>query len=117
LVINRRSTGRLEGYTTSWQTFGSGDGTVTSVSGTANEITVANGTTTPVVGLASNPVIPGNAAVKVPSGVTSERPGSPSNGLFRYNSQIGLFEGYANGAWDQFTTGGSGVTSVGLALP
>jgi hypothetical protein len=117
LIRYNTTTGRLEGYTTSWQTFGSGDGTVTSVSGTANEITVTNGTTTPVVGLASNPVIPGTAGVKVPSGVTSERPGSPTNGFFRYNSQIGLFEGYANGAWDQFTTGGSGVTSVGLALP
>jgi hypothetical protein len=117
LIRYNTTTSRLEGYTTSWQTLGSGDGAVTNVSGTANEITVANGTTTPVVGIADNPIIPGAGGLKVPVGVTTDRPGSPSDGIFRYNSQIGLFEGYANGAWDQFTTGGSGVTSVGLALP
>ncbi len=41
---------------------GSGSGTVTSVTGTANEITVVNPTTTPVISIPSNPVIPGLAA-------------------------------------------------------
>jgi hypothetical protein len=41
---------------------GGGGGTVTSVSGTAQQINVANGTTTPVVSIAGNPVIPGLAA-------------------------------------------------------
>ena len=109
------TTGRIEGYTTDWQTFGGGDGTVTSISGVTDEITVANPTTTPIIGLADNPILPGNASVKVPAGTTSERPPSPINGQFRYNAQIGFFEGYANGAWDQFTTGGSGVTSVNVS--
>jgi hypothetical protein len=109
------TTGRIEGYATVWQTFGSGDGTVTSISGVTDEITVANPTTTPIIGLADNPILPGNASVKVPAGTTSERPPSPINGQFRYNAQIGFFEGYANGAWDQFTTGGTGVTSIDVS--
>jgi hypothetical protein len=109
------TTGRIEGYATVWQTFGSGDGTVTSISGVTDEISVANPTTTPIIGLADNPVLPGNASVKVPAGTTSERPPSPINGQFRYNAQIGFFEGYANGVWDQFTTGGTGVTSIDVS--
>jgi hypothetical protein len=36
-----------------WGTIGGGAGTVTSVTGTANEVSVANGTTTPVISVAS----------------------------------------------------------------
>jgi hypothetical protein len=85
---------------------------VSSVSGTANQINVATGTTTAVLSLADNAVLPGTAAVKVPAGTTAERAGvSAVNGLFRYNSQTGLFEGYSSGAWTAFALG-SGVTSV-----
>jgi hypothetical protein len=105
---------RFEAYVNgSWQIFGSGDGSVTSVAGVTNEITVQNGTTTPLVGLADNPVLPGSASVAVPAGTTAERPGSPVNGMFRYNSETALFEGYLNGSWQSFTSGGgSGVTSI-----
>lgn len=117
LVRYNTTTSRLEGYTTIWQSLGSGDGTVTAVSGVSDEISVQNSTTTPIIGLADNPVLPGNASVKIPAGTTAQRPASPINGELRYNAQIELFEGYAGGVWDQFTTGGSGVVSVGLALP
>jgi hypothetical protein len=86
---------------------------VSNVSGTANQINVATGTTTPVISLASNPVLPGFAGVRVPAGNTAERTDVvPSNGLFRYNTDTGLFEGYSSGAWSSFAAGGSGVTSV-----
>ena len=85
---------------------------VSSVSGTANQINVATGTTTAVLSFADNAVFPGTAAVQVPAGTTAQRSGvSPVNGLFRYNSQTGLFEGYSSGAWTAFALG-SGVTSV-----
>lgn len=115
LVRYNSTTSRLEGYTTGWQTLGGGDGTVTSLSGVTDEISIQNPTTTPIVGIADNPILPGLASVKVPAGTTAQRPASPVNGQFRYNAQIGFFEGYANGAWDQFTTGGSGVTSVDVS--
>jgi hypothetical protein len=40
--------------------------------------------------------------VRIPSGPTSGvngRPGSPSNGYIRYNTDLGAFEGYVNGQW------------------
>jgi len=85
---------------------------VSSVSGTANQINVATGTTTAVLSFANNAVFPGTAAVQVPAGNTAQRAGvSPVNGLFRYNSQTGLFEGYSSGSWTAFALG-SGVTSI-----
>ncbi len=106
------TSGRIEGYTTDWQTFGSGDGTVTSVTGVANQIVVSNGTTTPQVGLADNPVLPGVSSVLVPAGGSLDRPISSSNGMIRYNTDIGLFEGYISGAWTTFSSGATGVVSI-----
>ena len=104
---------KVEAYLNgTWTTFGTGNGTVTSVSGTANEITVVNGAVAPVVSIATNPVLPGVASVKIPVGNTSDRPASPANGMIRYNTDLALFEGYVNGSWATFSSGGSGVTSV-----
>jgi hypothetical protein len=63
------------------------------------------------IALSSNPIVPGNSGVVVPTGTTGQRAVSPINGTLRYNSTLGLFEGYANGAWGAITTG-SGVTSI-----
>src|SRR6056300_1756877 len=38
-------------------------------------------------------------AIFVPSGTTAQRPGAPSNGYLRYNSDDAQFEGYADGEW------------------
>ena len=93
--------------------------TFRSIQGTANEIDVADGTAVsgnPTIGLADNPVIPGSEGTVLPSGNTAARPLLPVNGTLRYNSQTAVFEGYANNAWGAITTG-TGVTSVGLAMP
>ena len=47
-------------------------------------------------------------AVHVPTGNTSQRPGSPAAGYFRYNSETGDFEGYTD-AWGAIA--GSGGTA------
>ena len=105
-------TARFEGYYAgSWQSFGVGDGTITSISGTTNEIDVSNVGSISTIALSSNPIVPGNSGVVVPAGTTGQRAVSPTNGTLRYNSTLGLFEGYANGAWGAITTG-SGVTSI-----
>jgi len=105
--------GRFEGYYAgSWQTFGIGDGTLTSVSGTTSQINVSTVGGISTVSLASNPVIPGAGAIQIPSGTTASRPASPVNGDLRYNTTTQTFEGYANGAWGAIVSG-SGVTSVG----
>ena len=89
-------------------------GAITSatITGTASQIDVANGTGVsgnPTLSLATDPVIPGSGGVVVPAGTTGQR-GTSTLGNFRYNSTLGLFEGY-NGAWNSFAAG-SGVTSV-----
>ena len=92
-------------------------GAITSatITGTANQIGVANGTGiggNPTISLADNPVLPGIASATLPIGATADRPVSAVNGMIRYNTDIGLFEGYINGSW-QVIAAGSGVTSIG----
>jgi hypothetical protein len=109
-------TSRFEGYQGgSWYNFGRNDGTVTQVTGTPNQIAVANQTTTPVVSIVSDPVLPGLGGVVVPVGTTVQRPITPTNGTLRYNLSTATFEGYANGAWGAISAGG-GVTSVGTGV-
>jgi hypothetical protein len=107
------TTSRVEAYLNgTWTTMGVGDGTVTSVSGTANQISVASGSTTPVISITTNPTLPGTAYVQMPAGDTAARPLSPTNGMMRYNTDSLAFEGYINGAWSSFASTGVGVISV-----
>ena len=81
--------------------------------GTAGEIDVANGAgpSNPTVGLADNAVLPGTEGMVVPQGSTAQRSGSPTNGTFRYNNSLGIFEGYFSGTWGAIPAG-LGVSSV-----
>ena len=85
--------------------------TPVSITGTANQISVSNGNTAPVIGIATNPVIPGNAAITLPSGNTASRAASPSFAMLRGNSDTQLLEAYLNNSWTVLASG-SGVTSV-----
>lgn len=93
--------------------------TMLQIQGTANQINVASGAgpSDPTISIAANPVIPGSEGITVPSGDTAARPSLPNTGELRYNSQLGVFEGYISSGWAQFATGtGSGtVTSVGVS--
>jgi hypothetical protein len=93
--------------------------TMLQIQGTANQINVASGAgpSDPTISIAANPVIPGSEGITVPSGDTAARPSLPNAGELRYNSQLGVFEGYISSGWAQFATGtGSGtVTSVGVS--
>ena len=51
------------------------------------------------------------SAYKVPAGTTAQRPATPANSIFRYNSDTNLFEGYQAGSWVNFRTG-TGLTST-----
>ena len=105
------TTNRFEGYISgSWVNIGSGDGTVTNVNGTTNQIAVLNGTTTPIISIYPNPIIPGTASITMPIGATGQRP-TGVNGMFRYNTDLALFEGFINNSW-QVIAAGTGVTSV-----
>ena len=112
MIRYNSTTARFEGYQGgAWVTLGSGDGTISVVTGTSDQITVVNGTTAPILSLATNPIVPGTGSIAFPAGTTGQRSLVPINGMFRYNTTTATFEGYANGAWGAVITG-SGVTSV-----
>lgn len=53
----------------------------------------------------------GTTATKVQTGTTAQRPGTPTQGMFRFNSSTGGFEGYNGAAWGAVgggATGGAG---------
>lgn len=119
-------------FTTSYVLFGDGD----SIPATSNEFQFTSGaTSTLTIGNAtagSNGLLTigggsgtatiaapggvldfnGTGAIKVPVGTTAQQPGSPVNGLLRYNLDADSFEGYINGVWGAIGGGGGLITSV-----
>ena len=55
-------------------------------------------------------------ALTVPRGTTAQQPGTPVNGMFRYNTEDARFEGYADSAWGAIggAGGSSSITSAKL---
>lgn len=76
--------------------------------GVANQTSVINGdgSGNPTIGLADNPIVPGNAGIVIPVGTTAQR-SVGADGEIRYNSQSVAYEGFAGGLWREFSlTGG-----------
>jgi len=61
---------------------------------------------TGTVNFAGDVAINGTGYLDLPVGTTAQRPGTPAAGMIRYNSTLGLFEGYSS-AWG--TIGGGAV--------
>lgn len=82
------------------------------LTGTSDQISIANpnGGSNPTFSIANNPTLPGLSAALLPRGNTSDRVGSPTTGMLRYNTQTEVFEGYTNTGWNSFSVTG-GVTS------
>lgn len=74
---------------------------------TVNGNTVLGDATTDLLTIAGDATQNGTGSLKVASGTTAQRPGSPVNGMIRYNSDLTAFEGYAAGAWSGIGGGGS----------
>ena len=49
-------------------------------------------------------------ALKLPVGLTSDRPGTPLTGHMRYNTTLNQFEGYSGAAWGSIGGGATGGT-------
>jgi hypothetical protein len=82
---------------------GLGEIVLSSVAGTANQITVTNPTgATGTIGLSisNNPIMPGTAGMGIPEGTTAQRVVPGSNISFRYNTDLGQLEFY-DGGWVQ----------------
>ena len=59
-----------------------------SILGTTNQINVSVTAGVATVSLATNPVLPGNASVTIPTGTTLQRPPVPNMGMFRFNTSL-----------------------------
>ena len=102
---------------------GSANITVTAAAGTLTgtelKSTVVTSSLTSVGTLTSlttsgNILMTGTGAIDVASGTTAQRPGSPSAGMFRFNSQTTEFEGYDGSSWGEIggSTGTSGTADL-----
>lgn len=87
--------------------------TPVTIAGTSNQTTVVNGNTSPVIGLATDPIIPGNGGITIPNGSSAQRVNLLGN--IRYNTSLNTYEGYTNTGWNQFSLSG-GVTSFQTTL-
>jgi hypothetical protein len=57
-----------------------------------------NGATAVIIGVDQNANFTSTGAITVPAGTTAQRP-TPVNGMMRYNSNVAVFEVYANNVW------------------
>ena len=57
---------------------------------------------------AGNILMSGTGTLDLPVGTTAERPGTPNNGMIRYNSTLARYEGYSGSAWSQIGGGATG---------
>ena len=102
------STGKFTSLTTNQTTFNL-------INATATTLNIGGAATTLSIGAATGTLTINNAGLvhnstsytKVAVGTDAQRPGSPSAGMIRYNSDIGSFEGYGS-AWASL----GGVKSV-----
>lgn len=82
------------------------DGTGTSVG-----LNIGSGKTLAVAGTASVSgtfTVSATDAIKIASGTTAQRPGSPAAGQLRYNTTLGKFEGYNGSVWSSVGGGATG---------
>jgi hypothetical protein len=93
--------------------------------GDTNTIAITNGNAQsgfPVIAIASNPILPGNAGVVLPTGTTAQR-GTGINGELRYNTDTSTLEAYANNVWGAIVSGSgvatfsAGTTGFNPAIP
>ena len=58
-----------------------------------------------------NVILGTTTALELPDGTTGQRPGSPVNGMIRYNTTLNQFEGYKASAWGAIGGGATGGSS------
>jgi len=79
--------------------------------GTSVGLNIGSGKTLAVAGTASVSgtfTVSATDAIKIASGTTAQRPGSPAAGQLRYNTTLNKFEGYNGTAWSSVGGGATG---------
>jgi hypothetical protein len=87
------------------------------LTGTTDQIDITNGTGlsgNPQISFSANPQMAGSSNLRIPFGTTGQRPGTPLNGMIRYNTSLNSFEYYDSNVldWIQPLSSSTGVTSV-----
>lgn len=77
----------------------------TTLSGTLG---AGNTTITGTLDVSGDGEFSGTGHLLLPSGTTAQRPGAPTEGMLRYNSDLDSFEGYAASAWGAVGGGATG---------
>ena len=72
---------------------------------------IADGAVTSAA-IGNNPTFIGTEGVVLPSGTTAERPGSPADGVFRFNTTTDIMEYYNGANWQGVVQGAPTVTSI-----
>jgi hypothetical protein len=87
------------------------------ITGTTNQIDVANGAGpgNPTISISTNPVLPGTGAVTIPKGTTAQRPGGV-DGMIRFNTDTDAFEIYDSGGWSALPAGAITLINTGTGL-
>lgn len=84
----------------------------TAVTSTAAELNLLDGvtvTTSDINNVVNKvPRTGTTGSAQVPSGTTAQRDGSPAAGYFRFNADLGKFEGYSGSAWGSVGGGATG---------
>ena len=107
------SAGTVSGDSVEYSQFVTATTSAVAITGGTIDGTVI-GNTTPASGKFTTLAASGNVSftstgfLLIPSGTTAQRPGSPANGEIRYNTDTGVFEGYASGAWGSIGGGATG---------
>jgi hypothetical protein len=73
--------------------------------GTSVGLNIGSGKTLAVAGVLN---VSATDAIKIASGTTAQRPGSPAAGQLRYNTTLGKFEGYNGTVWSSVGGGATG---------
>nr|BAR36897.1 bacteriophage tail fiber protein [uncultured Mediterranean phage uvMED] len=68
----------------------------------------ASPTFTGTATFAGNILMSGTGTLDLPVGTTAQRPGTPNNGMVRYNSTLSRYEGYSGSAWGALGGGATG---------
>lgn len=96
---------------------------VSSLTGTANQISVTGTLPAYTIGLSNNAILPGTESLTMPSGTTAQRPPVPVNGMLRYNTTLGNAEYWSQSAWRpvgqvvQIVHGSVSQTSSNVQIP
>lgn len=81
-----------------------------------NQTSILNGTGiggNPTIGIADNPILPGNEGIGIPSGTTAQRPVSPVSTDFRFNTDLIILEYWDGSSWVQISETDGVVTITG----